>query len=100
MLVIGVGWSLYDSLIKDEPTDTLHNSQLAACQRGVTRSELDQRFALEAAEARRRNAEKLAREGNSVGAQNEIATATEYENIAAGYARLTPKDCNVAYPAP
>jgi hypothetical protein len=99
VIVVGLGWTLYDSLIKEEPVDTIYQSQVNACNRGVARSELDQRFALKASEARRRSAEKLADAGDKIGAENELATAREYEAIAEGYRKLTIP-CNIAYPQP
>lgn len=97
VLVIGVAWSLYDSLVKEDPVDVVKQALVQRCQIGVARSELDQRFALEAAKARRRSAETLAEEGHTVKAENELATAKVYEDIAEGYQRLTAQDCKEIY---
>ena len=93
VLVIGFGYSFYDSFIKKDVRDAL----IQRCQAGVARSELDQRFALEAAKARRRNAETLEEQGEKIKAANELATAKVYEDIADGYKRLTVKDCEDTY---
>jgi len=99
-IALAVGSAFYNDYVKPDETDQLRQSVIQSCHRAQTRSALDQRFALEAAKARRRNAETLFDAGEPVKAQNEIATAKVYEDIAEGYAKITPVNCEQAYPSP
>lgn len=99
-VTLGLGYSVWETVIRDEPVNIVHNSLIRLCEREQQKSLLDQQFALEAAKARRRNAETASTTGDKITADNEIATARNYERIAQGYKELTPVNCESAFPRP
>lgn len=97
-VVIAVTSTFYKSFIGPDATELLRQATIHDCHRAQARSIVDQEFALEAAKARRRNAETAAASGDKVMAENELATAKRYESIAHQYKELTAVNCEKAYP--
>lgn len=77
--------------------DKLRQDNIQNCIKGQARALLFKEFTDDAASARRRSAEMLQDEGETVAAANDLATARKYEELGERYVALTPKDCNNAY---
>ena len=99
VVVGGFAYSLYSSVFSTtaEQQDETRQDLISACQRNLSRSIIFQDFAREAAAARRRSAENYHKNGNTVAAANEIATAQKYEDFASHYDRLTIHNCEEYY---
>lgn len=101
-LFLGAAYTVY-SVVWNGPTHAAkmvnHNVRVS-CEKNKVRAVIFQQFALEAANARRRNAEHLFDQGDKIGATNELATARRYESYANQYALATPQNCETAFPDP
>lgn len=98
-IAFGLGYSLYKSVwsTADDKAAKAIENQIKACDKALARATVFENFALEAASARRRNADKLAEEDSNIAAQNEIATAKKYESYAKQWDALTVHNCRAEY---
>lgn len=101
VIVVGGGllYSIYASVFSTSAKRAQQaiENNISACNKALARATVFENFALEAASARRRNADKLAEEGNNIAAQNEIATAKKYESFAKQWDALTVHNCRAEY---
>ncbi len=101
-LILGAGYSLYTVIWKgpSQAARSVNHNVRVSCEKNKVRGVIFQQFALEAAAARRRNADHLSDQNDQIGALNEIATAKRYEGFAKDYAIATPQNCEDAFPDP
>jgi hypothetical protein len=98
-VAIGLGYSIYSSIFASatKKADIAINNQIEGCQRALARSIIFEQFAREAASARRAQAVTDQKNGDTISAKNNIATAERYESFARRWNDLTVKDCNKEY---
>lgn len=75
-------------------------SAIAACNRGKAKAVIFENFARTAAQARRYSAANENARGLNILAENDLASAKQYEAFANQYAALTPTDCTAENPLP
>lgn len=98
-VAIGLGYSIYTSVwaSASKKADAAIENQVEGCQRALARSVIFEQFAREAASARRAQAVADQKNGDTISAKNNIATAERYESFARRWDDLTVKDCDKEY---
>lgn len=98
-VAIGLGYSIYTSVwaSASKKADAAIENQVEGCQRALGRAIIFEEFAREAASARRSQAIIDQKNGDTVSAKNNLATAERYESFAKRWNDLTVKDCTKEY---
>ncbi len=97
LFVVFVAGGLIYSFIQSRETGATKRDLIEACNQAEQGAEVFESFALEAASARRRNADQLSARGQNIAAANEIATAKKYEGFARKWHQLTIHNCEEYY---
>lgn len=98
-VAIGFSYSIYTSVFSTsaEKADQAIENQIRACDKALARAAVFENFAREAASARRNQAIVDQKNGDTVAAQNNLATARRYESFALQWDALTIHDCKKEY---
>lgn len=98
-VAIGLGYSIYTSVWASatQKAEAAIENQIEGCQRALARSIIFEQFVREAASARRAQAVTDQKNGDTISAKNNLATAERYESFAKRWDDLTIKNCAEEY---